>query len=215
MREKKKTNLCQFKVIYDRLYRCRDLEIKNLWQRSIFLSVFLTLCFTGYGYLLINIIESNAFKIGYHFLAILLASIGTIFSCLWIMMAKGSKSWYEVYEEAISNFEDKHKIPDEYRMGKLNSERKNNNLFTTQGGSYSVSRINIAIGQITMVFWFLVMLVHSVIELIGFMLYWDCDVSSIFKIILLFLSFILPMITVGVLLLLRYQDKWVRSSYLQ
>lgn len=36
----------------DRMYSCRDLEISNLWQRSIFLGTFLVLCFTGYGVLI-------------------------------------------------------------------------------------------------------------------------------------------------------------------
>ena len=32
------------KMILDNLYRCRDLEINNLWQKGIFLGPFLVLC---------------------------------------------------------------------------------------------------------------------------------------------------------------------------
>ncbi len=34
-------------------------------------------------------------------LAFSIGVIGIIFSCLWIMMGKGSKAWYERYENAI------------------------------------------------------------------------------------------------------------------
>ena len=37
------------KEIHEKLWRCRDFELSHLWQRSIFLSAFLILCFTGYG----------------------------------------------------------------------------------------------------------------------------------------------------------------------
>ncbi|WP_300232445.1 hypothetical protein [uncultured Alistipes sp.] len=37
------------KEIHETLWRCRDFELSHLWQRSIFLSAFLILCFTGYG----------------------------------------------------------------------------------------------------------------------------------------------------------------------
>ena len=37
------------KEIHETLWRCRDFELSHLWQRSIFLSAFLILCFTVYG----------------------------------------------------------------------------------------------------------------------------------------------------------------------
>ena len=39
----------------NRLYSCRDLEINNLWQKSILLAPILILCFTGYGILLFEL----------------------------------------------------------------------------------------------------------------------------------------------------------------
>ena len=44
-----KTNL-SIKELYAQYWHCRDFEIQNLWQRSIFLGTFLILCFTGYGF---------------------------------------------------------------------------------------------------------------------------------------------------------------------
>jgi len=45
------------KEIHETFWRCRDFELSHLWQRSIFLSAFLILCFTGYGSLLITMLE--------------------------------------------------------------------------------------------------------------------------------------------------------------
>jgi len=63
----------RLKDVYESLWKCRDFELLHLWQRSIVLTLFLVMCF-----------------------------IGVIFSCLWIMMGKGSKAWYEIYENAIT-----------------------------------------------------------------------------------------------------------------
>lgn len=101
-------NVNALRNVLDRLYECRDLEISNLWQRSVFLSVFMILCYTGYGCLVTQIVENidNTLKITYlHTVAVALGCISAIFSVLWIAMAKASKAWYEVYETAISSFE--------------------------------------------------------------------------------------------------------------
>lgn len=47
------------KEIHETLWRCRDFELSHLWQRSIFLSAFLILCFTGYGGVLVSMFEKN------------------------------------------------------------------------------------------------------------------------------------------------------------
>lgn len=155
----------------DKLYKCRDLEISNLWQRSVFLSVFLILCFTAYGY-----ISLEVFKIDYkkdilkfslfNLVAVFILSIGIIFSIIWIMMAKGSKAWYEVYESAIHEFEnenfDKLGLPIDNIMGNMGfpTENKNNNIFSTKGGAYSPSRINILIGQVSLILLIIFSIIH-------------------------------------------------------
>lgn len=104
------------KDIWDTLWRCRDFELSHLWQRSIFLNTLLVLCFTGYGVAVMSLIETlskkvdandsltSAYTINNIIMVICLVSI--LFSCFCIMMAKGSKAWYEKYENAISAFED-------------------------------------------------------------------------------------------------------------
>lgn len=179
------------KQVRDRLYSCRDLEISNLWQRSIFLSVFLVLCFTGYGFLLVQIADNlESEKIIYlHFFAFILGIVSLLFSILWTMMAKGSKAWYEVYETAISKFEydyyDQIGLPYDNIMGEmgLEADKVNSNLFSSKAGAYSVSKINILIGQICMTLWGMIIIIHSIIlffnELMNFYPNPDCVIISV------------------------------------
>lgn len=158
--------------VLDRLYECRNLEISNLWQRSIFLSVFITLCFAGYGILIFNIIQkcdvSYYLELSYlHLASASLSFVGCILSAIWIYMSKGSKAWYEVYEIAISNFEDSYRnelgIPERYIMGNMGVYWKNLNncILSTKAGAYSPSRINVLIGQVCLAGWVVTFIVHS------------------------------------------------------
>lgn len=162
--------------VLDRLYKCRDLEISNLWQRSVFLSVFMILCFTGYGYLFLQIIESwtacciSSSKIDYlNISAIALGCISIIFSSLFTFMAKGSKAWYEVYETAITSFQWEHRdvlrIPRYNIMGEmgLHYKKMSSCLYSPKAGPFSPSKINVAIGQICSTIWVLVVILHSIL----------------------------------------------------
>ena len=95
------------KMILDNLYRCRDIEINSLWQKSMFLGTLLVLCFTGYGILLSSMIKESQKEVlfNYNLLCFIVCFISIIFSRLWIYMFKGSKAHYELYERAISKFE--------------------------------------------------------------------------------------------------------------
>ena len=94
------------KMILDNLYRCRDLEINNLWQKSTFLAPFLILCFTGYGFLLYELVKEDGLKyqelLKYeqitkiNILCIVLCAVSALFSILWILMFKGSKAQFEL-----------------------------------------------------------------------------------------------------------------------
>ena len=72
------------KEIHETFWRCRDFE---------------------YGSLLITMLEKASLFAYANLLAFSIGVIGIIFSCLWIMMGKGSKAWYERYENAICAFE--------------------------------------------------------------------------------------------------------------
>ena len=99
--------------VYNFLWQGRDFELSCLWQRSIFLGAFLLGIATMYAVYFKDVFicqfaSCNQFKgvfgqiLVFGFVPILITAIGIIFSELWIMMAKGSKAWYEIYEDSIA-----------------------------------------------------------------------------------------------------------------
>ncbi|WP_242385688.1 RipA family octameric membrane protein [Phocaeicola sartorii] len=172
---------------YHTYWHCRDFELSHLWQRSIFLSAFLIICFSAYGYLALDMLEvlhsSESLKDGtqywnvVHNAAILISSVGSILSILWIMMAKGSKAWYEIYEAAITAYETHPDFlsPDaqgqkiggfQYKrlpgFDRHVADKLDNCLLSASAGAYSPSRINWAIGVLMLVIWVSVMVIHII-----------------------------------------------------
>lgn len=184
----KKDDQVSLKEIRETFYRLRDFEISNLWQRSIFLSALLVLFFSGYGFLVSKLFEkeSKDFLI-IHEVCCAVALLAIIFSIIWIMMAKGSKSWYEVYERRISEIEEEENlnIPEDYRMGAdCTPWSLDSNLFTTKSGRYSVSRLNILIGIILMITWTMILIVHYIGAICSFSCH-NCNINCIIHTIIL------------------------------
>ena len=90
---------------YKGFWKCRDLEIQMLWTRLTMLGTFMALTYTGYGVLLMKIGDKMPLWNVFHLLAIGMGCFGMLFSTLWILMAKGSKAWYEQYEAALKYFQ--------------------------------------------------------------------------------------------------------------
>ena len=72
-------------------------------------------------------------------------------------MAKGSKAWFEVYEQKICKIEDEEDlgIKGEYsmlNMGKV-PWSLDSRLLSGKAGCYSVSKLNILIGQFLFILW--------------------------------------------------------------
>lgn len=188
MEKAKEIKLESIKRTLDRMYSCRDLEISNLWQRSVFLGTFLVLCYTGYGFLINSLLEINKYYqsefLLYHFVCVLLAMLSIVFSILWVQMAKGSKSWYEYYEKKIEHYQkyiDQReenllendspsnvdggllnllRAESEFGMGKGNFVVINDRIFSVKAGGYSPSKLNIVIGQVSLIVWLLVFISH-------------------------------------------------------
>ncbi len=167
------------KDIYNTFWRCRDFELTNLWQRSIFLTTFLVLCFTGYGSIFFELLDSidnleNNFvqKIGVSVIGYIITLIGIVLSIMWIKMAKGSKAWYEVYEKAIFAIEKDEKYATKkatqfggfsyYELDQFESIDINNSLLSSMAGQFSVSRINIGLGQLFLILWTVINLIHVI-----------------------------------------------------
>ena len=99
--------------------------------------------------------------------------VGMLLSQLWIMMAKGSKAWYEVYEHAIYEIEHNPNYANEVVISKMpedgvihgevmGNEKPNDSLLSTKAGAYSPSKINIVIGQLSFMIFLIAYLAQSI-----------------------------------------------------
>ncbi len=164
---------------YEQYWKCRDFEINNLWQRSIFLGTFLVLSYTAYGAFFGKVFLDGSFDVNlakwyFHVIACILALIGMAFSVLWIAMAKGSKAWFECYEKAVVAIEKEFvSTPHEklysgfgfrYRPF-FNGCDLDNSIYSSKGGAYSPSKVNIALGQLSLLIWTGVFAFHAILTI--------------------------------------------------
>lgn len=132
----------------ERLYKMRDHELSKLWQNSVVLGAFVLGAFKAFG----ACGNSTEIKIA-------CSVIGIIISVLWIVMAKASKSWFEVHEFGIMYLEKLMGIPYPFAMGnfaklkRFDEPKLSNCLLSCKGGRFSPSKINIVIGQLLLIVW--------------------------------------------------------------
>ena len=159
--------------MYDRLCHCRDMEIELVWKRAVFLTAFIITAFASYGGMLTAAIRkgfSLPLFYGVTMCGIGISCVGVVLSVMWIMMSKGSKAWYEHYEQAISAFAAEYLLPpfdksaahDWLSIPNIKREQMSNGILNTHGGAYSVSRVSVMIGQLALLIWCAVSLAHVV-----------------------------------------------------
>lgn len=216
------------KDVYSSLWRCRDFELSHLWQRSIFLTTFLVMSFTGYGSILLRVCEyvtDDNKCIPFCILNIAglcIALLGIVLSALWIMMGKGSKAWYEKYENALYHIERNEKyskaivandMDDEMLMhGSLPAANPlDTSLFTTNAGRFSVSRINIAIGQVSIVVWCLAYLIQSICFSFSNQLLFILNDCGTFPWVSILSLLVWLLLLVLIIVIVKY-TQWCRSS---
>lgn len=172
--------------IYKTLWKCREFELTTLWQRSALLGVFLAVTYTGYGYLVMSVFEHSCTGrwTPFNLLGVGLCCFGMVFSALWCMMLKGSKMWYENYEAALMAFQEcqpdsafaNDSVRADAAFGAVYSpeaEKKlklfdfNDSLLSTAGGHYSVSRVAISIGVVSLVGWCALSVLHVLSLVVG------------------------------------------------
>ena len=156
------------KSIYKGFWKCRDLEIQMLWTRLTMLGAFMVLTYTGYGVLLMKIGDKMPNWNVFNLLAVGMGCFGMLFSSLWVLMAKGSKAWFEQYEAVLKYFQKENKELFETSAGgdlilsyldfknlKIQAEREpiDSSLFTQRAGGFSVSKIPIVMGQVSLIGW--------------------------------------------------------------
>ena len=210
--------------MYFRICQCRDFEISHVWQRAIFLTAFMLGCFTAYGTVLKSLAGNHLpTSFSLNFIALVISMVGVIVSLFWILMAKGSKAWYELYESTISAFvrrcsagygkTDKFLVGNEWRefikAAGGEEEPRNRNYFSTSGGAFSVSRINVAIGIFGFLIWFAIASIHLLLisrhEFLGTILEFAHKISS--HLLLTFLLFIVFIVVLMMLFLGWFNSK--------
>lgn len=132
-------------------------------------------------------------------------------------MAKGSKAWYEVYEQAITKLEeDDLDIPVEFVMGnayneivkKREPELFDESIISVKGGKYSPSKLNIRLGHLLFGVWTMIAAFHCltfiipVIPVLNFVQRLD---------LLLFLIFFMLILIV---IFSAICNKWAKSNLL-
>ena len=169
--------------IYKGLWKCRDLEIQMLWTRLTLLGAIMALTYTGYGVLLMKMLETSTLNWNVsNLLAIMCCVCGMVFSCLWLTTAKGSKRWFEKYEAAIAYFQEANRDTFEpFKNGdrcasyldfgkpEITSRQQpsDDSLLSSCAGRFSVSKIPIVFGQLSMIGWTLISFIHLAALFLG------------------------------------------------
>ena len=204
--------------IYMRLCACRDFEIKLQWERAVFLTAFLIACFAGYGSFLLSVHQygcgiGNFSPFVIHGIFITLTFVGVVLSMLWILMAKGSKAWYEHYEQAIVAFARTYAtagVPEYmvahrwYDMPGIARNAMSNNMFSFKGGAYSVSKVVIAIGICSLMIWGVLFSVHCGIAIFNPISEWHINNVCL----------IISIIVLSILIVVQLKEK-LGSGYLK
>ena len=135
------------KDLHDLMWKCRDLEIDNLWKRSALLATILVIFWTGLGYSFYKYIDlrvggefelesdlRNFFLLGMQIFAML----GSFISLLWICMTKGSKAWFEFFECHIDSMATDDEIDNFFtkEMAEKYREHKNGGGYFPYNGMY-------------------------------------------------------------------------------
>jgi len=161
------------KVLYDRYNQCRDQELDRFWKNSTFVWVFIALCFTGYGTIVLNFDNSSSSLIKEYrsFILVFISILGESLSIFWLWMAKCLKAWYKVFEDVIWRME---QVDKQFEQNSTSSNGGNSNkkvdfsqyyLFNYEcvedklhSKAFSPSKIVIKIGWLLISFWVVALL---------------------------------------------------------
>ena len=173
------TDRITMRSVYSCLWQCRDLEIQMLWTRLTLLGAFMGLTYARYGALILKGLDGIRSWEVFNLVAIDASAFGFLFSILWTTTAKGSKAWFERYEAMLAYFQKTYRehglfesVPDEdlilsyldfdKRCIRRHLQPVDSNLLSQHAGAYSVSKIPIVMGQVSMLAWGVIGLAHFV-----------------------------------------------------
>lgn len=143
--------------MYKILYQAYADEIRNLWQRSVFLGAFMTLAWGGYGALQLKTLDKEfEFSLSYCLMSIGLCGVIIVLSLLWIAMAKGSKFVQEAHEAHIHKFNAISALYcdlNKYEKGEYDTNsntHEKNSCCPLKAYRFSPSKINIILGWLSL-----------------------------------------------------------------
>lgn len=178
--------------MYKILYQAYADEIKNLWQRSVFLGAFMTLAWGGYGALQLKTLDKEfEISLSYCLMSIGLCAVIIVLSLLWIAMAKGSKFVQEAHEAHIHKFNamsalycdlDKYE-KGEYDIYNPNNTQEKKSCCPLKAYRFSPSKINVALGWISFLTAFALLEIHCL--MIDEKLWWIPIIFTIIPCLLL------------------------------
>lgn len=170
--------------VYSTLWKCRDLEISMLWTRLTLLGAFMALTYAGYGSLIFKGLDGVRNWSHFNLVAVGASSFGFLFSLLWTVTAKGSKAWFERYEAMLGYVQEIYKANGVFNahdaetliLSYLDYAKPcilqrvrpvDSNILSQLAGAYSVSKIPIVMGQVSMIAWGCLGLGHSIACTLG------------------------------------------------
>ncbi len=177
-----------YKDVYDVRWRCRDLELTTFWQRAILFGSFMVLAYTGYGVLISSVIDMKGSMLVtrwdfINLIAVGISCFGIITSLLWILLAKGSKAWINRNESAITALDDEKysnafepKEVQKVAEFQLSMDKEScketfgeleNSILSPKAGAYSVSRVIVCLGQVSLVGWCVIAIAHLLALMCG------------------------------------------------
>ena len=130
----------------------RNLELKLFWQRSIFFAGFIAAIFIGFYSIKTDTMSDDNIQA----LRILLLILGTFFSLAWCLANRGSKYWYESWENKVSEAEKELEAVffDEW------VKPEENKFFLYRSRLYSVSKLAIFLSDLVFLAWIVFITIH-------------------------------------------------------
>ena len=170
--------------LYKRYNQCRDAELDRFWKNSVFVWVFLALCFAAFGSLFKDhnmptkaMDIANTSNETYYLSLSVISLIACILSWIWVWMARGLKAWYEVYETAIwdiESFKNEFNYPHQFTIDNYWGLKRSDCFIQRwffDSKPFSPSKIVILIGWLLVIVWFIA-LVFSILS-------WLCNTGVI------------------------------------
>lgn len=179
-------------AVLNHYYERYSAELSGLWQHSVFSWTFETLLFTGYGFLVFEMIkckpEANPQILNK--VALALGFIGLCATVIWIALAKSAKTWQHYYEEFIVSFEQSPDLfPFKRRFAMAGEGVKirdvDSSLRSVEVGSFSMGKLNVFMSHFVWLLWLLITILHA-----GFYIK-DFSVFKIFVLLTLVVIYVL------------------------